>query len=120
MDQLKSEVGDADANIRFAGFADESELMLRLTAADIHLVSLRDDWTGTVVPSKFFGAIAVGRPVLFAGSPDSAIAKWITEFEIGWVLDDSADDRVANQLQRYAESDEEKRAMSFIFLVCCF
>src|SRR5690606_25618685 len=70
----------ADRNIRFAGFADERRLSARLTAADIHLVALRENWTGTVVPSKFFGALAAGRPVLFAGSADSAIARWIEDF----------------------------------------
>jgi colanic acid biosynthesis glycosyl transferase WcaI len=49
-------------------------------------VSLRPDWTGTVVPSKFFGALAMGRAVVFAGSPESAISQWIREFNVGWVL----------------------------------
>ena len=39
-----------------------------------------------VVPSKFFGSLAAGRPVVFAGGPDSAIAGWIREFGVGWVL----------------------------------
>ncbi len=74
-------------NIVFAGFASEEQLGKRLAAADVHMVSLAPHWTGTVVPSKFFGALAVGRPVLFAGSRNSAIAKWIEEFGVGWVLD---------------------------------
>jgi colanic acid biosynthesis glycosyl transferase WcaI len=47
-DELRAAVTDADENIRFAGFAPEAELERRLTACDIHLVSLRPDWTGTV------------------------------------------------------------------------
>jgi colanic acid biosynthesis glycosyl transferase WcaI len=85
-DELKAAVGPDDTNIAFAGFAPESELEKRLAAADIHLVSLRPEWTGVVVPSKFFGSLAAGRPVVFDGSPDSAIAGWIREFGVGWVL----------------------------------
>lgn len=96
----------ADRNIRFAGFADERRLSARLTAADIHLVALRENWTGTVVPSKFFGALAAGRPVLFAGSADSAIARWIEDFGVGWILDESSLDEVADCLRRVA-SDRE-------------
>ena len=68
----------------------QSDLEVRLSAADIHVVTLRDEWTGTVVPSKFFGALAVGRPVLFAGSPKSAVARWIVKHRVGWVLTESS------------------------------
>ena len=39
----------------------------RLAAADLHLVSLRADWAGVVVPSKFFASLAVG-PVIVRGA----------------------------------------------------
>ena len=55
-----------DRNIGFAGFADESRVAARLAAVDVHLVTLRQSCTGAVIPSKFFGALAAGRPVLFA------------------------------------------------------
>jgi hypothetical protein len=83
---LRAAILPEDANIRLVPFASPSRLQARLSAADIHLVSLHPDWTGTVVPSKFFGALAVGRPVLFAGSPDSAIAHYINQHKVGWVL----------------------------------
>jgi hypothetical protein len=35
-------------------------LAARLSAADVHNISLREDWTATVIPSKFFGALAIG------------------------------------------------------------
>jgi colanic acid biosynthesis glycosyl transferase WcaI len=85
-DELRKAVLPDDANVTFAGFAPESELEKRLAAADVHLVSLRPEWTGVVVPSKFFGSLAAGRPVVFAGNPDSAIAGWVREFGVGWVL----------------------------------
>ena len=30
-------------------------------------MSLGDKWEGLAVPSKFFGSLAVGRPVIYAG-----------------------------------------------------
>jgi len=74
-------------NVKVAEFAKLEALEKRLAAADIHIVTLRSEWTGAVVPSKFFGAIAAGRPVLFIGSASSTIANWVKEFGIGWVLD---------------------------------
>ncbi len=80
--ELKSDVGPEDTNVRFIPFAAPERLSARLTAPDVHLVSLRSSYTGIAVPSKFFGALAVGRPVLFEGDESSAIAGWIKEHHV--------------------------------------
>ena len=110
-DQLRREVTTADCNIRFAGFAPESELEKRLGAADIHLVSLRPEWTGVVVPSKFFGSLASGRPVIFAGDRRSAIAQWIQDFGIGWLLTSDTVKDVAEDLRTLSRSPARLTAM---------
>jgi glycosyltransferase involved in cell wall biosynthesis len=110
-DELKAAVTWDDSNIQFAGFAPEAELEKRLTACDLHLVSLRPEWTGTVVPSKFFGALAAGRGVLFAGSPDSAIAQWVREYQVGYLLTPQTLTQVAAELKRLAANPTELVAM---------
>jgi glycosyltransferase involved in cell wall biosynthesis len=102
VDELRAAVTSQDANVRFAGFAPEAQLEQRLAACDLQLVSLRPEWTGTVVPSKFFGALAAGRGVVFAGSPDSAIARWISEHQVGWVLTPESVAAVASELRALA------------------
>jgi colanic acid biosynthesis glycosyl transferase WcaI len=101
-DELRAAVTTEDTNVSFAGFAPEAELERRLGACDLHLVSLRPEWTGAVVPSKFFGALAAGRGVVFAGSPDSAIARWVAEYQVGWVLTPATLPGVAAELRRLA------------------
>src|SRR5207302_9222488 len=103
VDELRAAVHRDDANVSFAGFAPESELAKRLAAADIHLVSLWPKWTGVVVPSKFFGALAAGRPIIFAGSRVAALAQWIEAYGVGWVLDRSSVGKVAQDLKRLAQ-----------------
>jgi colanic acid biosynthesis glycosyl transferase WcaI len=88
------------ANVHMVSFASESDLSSRLGAADVHLVSLREEWTGTVVPSKFFGSLATGRPVVFAGSPNSAIAECIERHQVGWTLSNSTISDVAEALRQ--------------------
>jgi colanic acid biosynthesis glycosyl transferase WcaI len=110
-EQLKAAVTADDTNIRFAGFAAESDLEKRLGAADVHLASLQPEWTGTVVPSKFFGSLAIGRPVVFAGSPDAAIAQWVSEFGVGWLLTRETLSEVAAQLRSIATDAAALRAM---------
>jgi glycosyltransferase involved in cell wall biosynthesis len=87
VDALKSAITADDSNIRFVPFAEASRLQERLSAADVHIVCLREEWTGTVVPSKFFGALAIGRPVLFFGSRHSSVAEIIQKYRVGWVWD---------------------------------
>lgn len=40
-----------------------------LSAADVHVVSIRPEWASVLVPSKLYGAAATGSPVLFLGAP---------------------------------------------------
>ena len=94
------EITEADHNIRLAGFVSEAELPQRLGAADIHMISLRKGWEGIVVPSKFFGALAMGKPVLYCGSKDSDIGSWILKYDLGWVLDPDDINATADSLEQ--------------------
>jgi glycosyltransferase involved in cell wall biosynthesis len=96
---LRAAAAETAPGVAFVPFAPAAQIDRRLAAADIHAVSLHPEWTGLVVPSKFFGALAAGRPVLFAGSPDSAIARWIEEYGLGWVLTPRGIAPVAAQLR---------------------
>ncbi|MFC1654281.1 glycosyltransferase family 4 protein [Myxococcota bacterium] len=110
--ELRHAVTERDTNVAFVDFAPQDELMKRLSAADVQIVSLREEWSGLVVPSKFFGSIAVGRPVLFLGSPKSGIAKWIESYGLGWVLTPGEEANVADDLRRISKLPEELKMMS--------
>lgn len=62
-------------------------------------VAVCSAWTGMFVPSKFFGALAAGRPVLFAGSSDSSAAQWIREIQLGVSTGDNLG-QVSEQLSK--------------------
>jgi glycosyltransferase involved in cell wall biosynthesis len=55
-----------------------------LGAADLHVVSLGDRMPGIVHPSKVYGAMAVGRPILYLGPRPSHVSLLIEAFGIGW------------------------------------
>ncbi|MGF1605615.1 MAG: glycosyltransferase family 4 protein [Rhodothalassiaceae bacterium] len=95
---LKQAVGPEDRNIRFAGFVPLAELETRLGSADIHLMSLKPDWAGIAVPSKFFGSLASGRPIIFAGDRHSAVARWIADHHVGWHLSPDTREAVIDDL----------------------
>ena len=111
VDELRASIGREDVNISFAPYVSQDQLEARLSSADIHIVSLREEWTGTVVPSKFFGAIAAGRPILFVGSEESYIARIIQRFDLGWVCTAGSERTVARELTKLAENPFQLRGL---------
>ena len=57
-----------------------------LAAGDVHWISLNPALEGYVVPSKFYGICAAGRPIIFVGSADGEIARLIRRFDCGFVI----------------------------------
>src|SRR6185503_10863307 len=44
-----------------------ADLRYSLSAADVHVVSLGENMVGIVHPCKIYGAMTVGRPILYFG-----------------------------------------------------
>ena len=57
------------SNIRLLEPLPRHLLHASLSIADVHLISMRAEMNGIVVPGKLYGAMAAGRPVIFVG-PD--------------------------------------------------
>ena len=57
-----------------------------LSLGDIHFVSLIEGFEGLEVPSKAYGALAVGRPLIYQGNVHGEIAQMILETDIGYVI----------------------------------
>jgi colanic acid biosynthesis glycosyl transferase WcaI len=88
--ELKRAINPEDTNIAFVDFVAESMLEEHLNAADMHMISLNKGWNGLVVPSKFFGSLAIGKPVIYAGPADSTIACLLREHEIGFHIEEKS------------------------------
>ncbi len=73
-------------NMRFLPPQPREVLAESLSAADAHIVTMRSNLCGLVVPSKFYGVLAAGRPCLFVGPEDSEVARVILETNVGRVL----------------------------------
>ena len=57
-----------------------------LTAADIHLVTIRPGVEGIMVPSKFYGILAAARPAILVGAAEGEIARTIAEDRCGAIV----------------------------------
>ena len=106
-EDLRSQINEKDTNISFAGFVEtDQELEERLSSADVMLISLKNEWTGISVPSKYFSALAMGKAVLFSGSKESTLSTWTHKYNLGFQLQKDNIDKVANVLCDIANNHE--------------
>jgi glycosyltransferase involved in cell wall biosynthesis len=88
------------------------QLRYSLSAANVHVVALGDNMVGMIHPCKIYGAMAVGRPVLFLGPRPSHVSDLLDEYQIGWhVAHGDVDGAVAALELAAATSPEEIAAM---------
>lgn len=72
-------------NVQFQPYQLRDDLANSLSVADVHVLSLRPELEGLIVPSKFYGVLAVGRPSLLLGAENGEIGKLINEHHLGQV-----------------------------------
>jgi colanic acid biosynthesis glycosyl transferase WcaI len=65
------------ASFRFLPYQPRELLSDSLCAADVHLACLLPQLEGLIVPSKFYGILAAGRPVVFIGDLEGELARII-------------------------------------------
>jgi len=83
-----------------------ADLRYSLSAADAHLVSMGADMVGIVHPSKVYGAMAAGRPVLYLGPRQSHVGELVERFDIGWQVDHGDVAGATNVLRELAGSPD--------------
>jgi colanic acid biosynthesis glycosyl transferase WcaI len=62
-------------NFQTRPYQPASLLAESLSVADVHLISLRPELEGLIVPSKLYGVLAAGRPAVFIGDQDGEVAR---------------------------------------------
>ncbi|KPP95372.1 glycosyltransferase family 4 protein [Erythrobacter sp. HL-111] len=78
-----AECSDLAGLIERRSYRPRRELALSLNVPDVHWLSLEPDLEGLIVPSKFYGAAAVGKPIIFIGDTDGEVARLLEDAECG-------------------------------------
>ena len=96
------------SNVVFKPYQPRECLAQSLSAADVHLVSLREDLEGLIVPSKFYAIAAVGRPTIFIGSPHGEIARILRTHECGLTVPQGDGAALADAILKLARDPRER------------
>ena len=99
------------ANVEVRPYVPREQLSENLSAADVHLVSLQPALEGLIVPSKFYGVLAVARPVLFIGARDGELARLIDAHRCGIVVQSGDGDALVRAIESLAANRAEAKAM---------
>jgi glycosyltransferase involved in cell wall biosynthesis len=73
-------------NICFKPYQPREYLALSLSVPDVHLVSLYRSLEGLIVPSKFYGIAAAGRPTIYVGDSEGEIPRILRESGCGYTI----------------------------------
>lgn len=90
-------VGDGPQKTRMVSLAEQKQLprlsfhpkvprehlASLLSAADVHVVTMRPACNGMVLPSKFYGIVEAHRPLIYLGHPTSEYARSIAKHGLG-------------------------------------
>jgi putative colanic acid biosynthesis glycosyltransferase WcaI len=82
-----------------------------LGAAHLHYVGLAKGLSGFVVPSRVYGILAAGRPIVVAADPDSETARLVAEIECGVVLPPDRPDLIAATIRDARDGKLDLEAM---------
>jgi len=93
-------------NISLHPYQSRSMLPTSLGACDISAVGLVPGSEDTVAPSKFYGILASGKPVLLIGSAKSEIAFQIKSYNCGLVIEPGDSPALSIELTKLVKSPE--------------
>lgn len=94
-------------NIEFKPYQDRNRLALSLTVPDVHVVSLLPALEGLIVPSKFYGVAAAGRPTLFIGSSEGEIGSLLAAERCGTSVGSGDAAGFADVIRRWSRDPAE-------------
>ncbi len=94
-------------NVRFLPYEPKPRLAESLSAADIHLVPLDPDVAACLMPSKLYGVLASGTPLLAVAPESSELAELTRTHAVGLVAPPGDPSALAQAIERLADHPDD-------------
>jgi len=98
-------------NVVFKPYQPRDQLTLSFGVPDVHVITLLPELEGLIVPSKFYGIAAAGRPMLNIGDTEGEIATLLKTESCGYTRPIGDVSGVVDVLQAMLNDDESRRRM---------
>jgi colanic acid biosynthesis glycosyl transferase WcaI len=93
--------------VRFLPHQPNERLSESLSSADVHYVGLSKGLAGFVVPSRVYGILAAGRPILAAVDEESETSELVRSVGCGLVVPPDRPDLVARAIREFASGTHD-------------
>ena len=100
-----------EVKVLFLPYQPRERLAESLSAADLHVVGLARGLSGFVVPSRMYGVLAVGRPVIVAADAESETARIVEETGCGLVVPPGRPELLAEAIRAAHDGELELAEM---------
>ncbi len=97
--------------VRFFPYQRREVLAQSLSSADVHVVGLARGLSGYAVPSRLYGILSVGRPVIVAADDESETAQVVRQAECGVVVPPGRPELLASAIRDAYEDRLELQRM---------
>ncbi len=85
-------------NIRLLPAQPVSRLKELMESGDVHLISMKHEAAGMLVPSKLYAALAAGRPCILIGPDHTETARVIREYGAGAIVEQGNAKKLAAEI----------------------
>ena len=99
------------SNVTFIPYQDKSDLIYSLNAADIHWVVNAKGIKGVSVPSKLYGVMAAGKPVLGVLDEGSEARLIVEDCNCGVCIEPGNYKEISNNIEYILNNKEEIKAL---------
>lgn len=98
-------------NIIFFPYQKREDLCFSLNIADIHLISLTEGLEGLTVPSKIYGIMAAGKPLIYIGPLNSEVGYIIKNSDCGFIIKEGDTEGFNNAVLKIYKDRDLKEVM---------
>ena len=91
-----------DRAFRFMPYQDQSKLRYSLSLPDAHWLSLNPQLEGLLLPSKFYGIAAAGRPTIYIGDANGEVARLLRQHGCGIAIAPGDAEALVNTVQQWS------------------
>ncbi len=102
---------EVEDRVRFLPYQQRGRLPLSLSSADLHVVGLAKGLAGYVVPSRLYGILSAGRPVIAAADDESETARLVRDVGCGIVIPPGKPELLARTIREAAEGAYDLSSM---------
>ncbi len=99
------------SNVLFQPYQPRDQLRFSLGVPDVHFITLHPELEGLIVPSKFYGIAAAGRPTIFIGDVHGEIPNILLDHDCGFSVAIGEVQRLVHVIRQLASDEECRRRM---------